>query len=78
VAMAAARTALPDAGPWNLGTVRAIQLWQLNPGGSSMNGRMGCHGTDGSGPRSSRAAIGAPRSCSTTSTGPSLGVSGTP
>src|SRR4029078_5670144 len=31
VAVAAARAALPDAGPWNLGTVRAIQLWQLNP-----------------------------------------------
>ena len=32
VAVAAARAALPDAGPWNLGAVRAIQLWQLNPG----------------------------------------------
>ena len=47
------------------------------PGGNSMNGRMGCHGTDGSGPRSSRAAIGDSRSCSIMSTGPSSGASST-
>ena len=32
VAVAAGRAALPDAGPWNLDMVRAVQLWQLHPG----------------------------------------------